>query len=519
MAFPPQAFPQHMLHFEQGTSYDRPITIPASDPSNTHAHAAEHSRRMPPAAAPLDPPLSSLAFYPPLSSDMSPPATSTPSGSSVDTPVYDEPLYPLPTIVGEGHIPYYQIEHQNQPDSYWSPDMFEPSQSQMQRSSSKPHGAYAAPGSAPAYSALASQMQYYGPPLGYPASAPAPSLMHHQPQVLPPMHSQPQYGAPPQTALYSCQGRAPPSYLNLQQNGYGLPQHQIQPPAYSRTQTVTTVTSTTTTFAQAPMCAPSGSHAYIHPQAHAPCHQQLQLQSQLRAHPHPHPHSQFGAPMAPVQGAGAQVHPALLPSQPSMPDIKQPRPQHPLPEWTKLSSPTIDELFPPETLELFQSSKSSRDTAPAPAKAEVPAEYDSEEVDMDSEDDEGEGDEEDEDEDEDADYEMEDDDDEDDEDEEDYTADDAPQVGAESSLGTPAPASYGQGLPSPAVPIQSQGTLPPFALLCQPVSDAVRNQFKTANPSLAGPGPVLPGDVFSNANSYWESAPLRYEHDHHAWVR
>ncbi|TFY81633.1 hypothetical protein EWM64_g2378 [Hericium alpestre] len=165
-----------------------------------------------------------------------------------------------------------------------------------------------------------------------------------------------------------------------------------------------------------------------------------------------------------------------------------------------MPSPTVDELFPAETLGLHNSDKE--------AEAQCDGDEDMSKEDEEADEDE---DEDDEDYDEEMDCEYEEDEDEDAEGDDDDEYEELPPTNT-----NPYPNAPSYGHPSDQnVPIP-RGTLSSFALLCQPVSDAVRSQFKApphaAAPELSLP-PTGPPDALAFCN--WESNLQAFD----PWVR
>ncbi|KAI0068014.1 hypothetical protein BV25DRAFT_504199 [Artomyces pyxidatus] len=429
-------------------SYDHPIPI-APSPSYTHPHMSSLS--------PFDFP------------------SHTPS--TIDTPVHD-PQRPSPLIADDSHAFHYSyFPHQNQ-ETPWHPsdlhiDQYpaapfvpSPSKSTLYGALGKPEprlpphahpmmGQWSICAHTCRHDAHSSWSagQHPHPPWGY-GDTP---INHAQVQLQPAFHPPPH----------------PPSYHHLANASSGFYPAQ-QPPQNHNTitktttatitvrsdsstrSTITTTTVTTETPATYARHPPPPSH-YRPDIISAPPVQQFPLYQQ---HPQPPP-QQYVQPPAPVP--------------PPVP-LYQPRPIHPLPQWTKIPSPVLEGLFPLEgavsdvvPAEHFAVAVGGKEHPWASPVAAATIE----EVEEESEDDE----------DEDSEYgdvEMEGDEDEDEE--EDELEDYAPFEHAfQAAPAFPEPQQHYSPQPAfPQPPLLSStatGTLSPFALLCQPVSDSVRNQF------------------------------------------
>ncbi|THH19684.1 hypothetical protein EW146_g1516 [Bondarzewia mesenterica] len=535
---------------ESGTSYDYPITIPPTRSTSAQIHDR---------AFDFDTSSSPFVHAHPYNTDMNTsfmPSASTPSGSSIDTPVYDGQMT-FPEIVGDGPNMIQQGDHLHsfQDGASWMPSVHEMDHSSIPSvfpPPSKPtlYGAVnecQVSNGAPAVFGMGTQST----PFGFGAGAgelvihqpgmvfqATPSQMgpvlqtqpdghrhqlpcshphaHQQSNARSQRHPHPYQRSQPQFHVRSHQQSYPPAYSHVSQPYFQQPQSQPPAPPFQnagpsyqqmQTTTISTIsngmsTSTTytaqTTTTQMTSCLP-----------HAPSLDPHQNPGTIPAQP---------VPAYPSIPASAVAPPDTFSS--SVP-LYQPIPKRTLPGWVKMPSPTVEELFPLETLNPPEQQPLPRSefvpVGLVPGSL-IPTGSRIEEIEEEEEEEDTEYNEEEEEEDADAEYDDDDDDmdaecedDEEDEGEYEEDEDDAPELSVVSAFQGGGvyfdqttlcmPTSYEPQLSEP-VP---SGTLPPSALLCQPISQSVRDQFRFP---LGQGSQQQPLAGFSSASAEWNPASM-----------
>ncbi|KAI0274916.1 hypothetical protein BC834DRAFT_21290 [Gloeopeniophorella convolvens] len=487
--------------FHYGSSYDTPIHIsPSPDFPRDQA-----------TTSPLTPYSASSDPYPyPASSIRGTASASTPSASSVDTPVHEG--FPAFPIIADDSCCYSL-----QDDSYsYSGQQAAPWMPSGQYNSFDCHP-FVPPPSKPSlngaicgHQALASAppplhrvmgQNYQHPSLGYPINS------------VDQVHSQASYAPIP--APVSSRAIAFPPTSHVQPSAPLVQQHQRSETtttvtyASTRSTTRTTQTSTsttTTTVLQNGFPAPAHTYATAAPM---PSQDYVSYAPASYASQPP----AFAQPQFTASGwdaSSASYHlppytapaPAPAPAAPASTPLYQPKPIHPLPEWTKKPSLILDGLVPLEPPIPDTAAPQTYAVAPLPRESSLPLDdswvygaavagatieemIEPRDIGQDDID------------------EVHDD---DDEDEDDYDDEDEDADMEEAEDGYDQvdfagldPTASGNIRTSPLDPAHAHGALPSAAaslssssLLCQPISDVVQNQFRA--PVVQAP---------ADANAYW----------------
>lgn len=561
---------------EAGTSYNYPIPIQPSQCTSTHIFDSGtfmgHTMTTPssPPFSHSPPSYSTTEMNNTTTTTQFTPPALTPTGSSIDTPVYDGHVT-FPEIAGDGPSTSQFGDHLHscQEGLGWMPS------EQLQVDQYNAHLLWAAPAKATLQQAPVPAPCHFGPAVGAlhapssygtgagsfvnPQRADAtvhvsqmaaalhahPVQHQHHSHPRPQMHQHanvrshpyqrpqphPSAHAHPRSHSHLSQAQRGQSHFHNAQTALLQQPHQQQ--HQQQMQSTTTISITTTTTS---MYAPQElTHmtSYGSQIAHAPPPEALHAHGTFTAQLHD---PAFPAVSAPAPSAAAYPAHAAPDASSSSVHLYQPIPQHSLPEWVRLPSPSVEELFPPEALDAFEKQRLQQgfsESVPAgvvrgtsldpgcsieEVATEVPieededadAEYDTDDEYVGSEDDgdsmksgpyedggdgafmdneveEGNA------------YSI------------DHIAHGALHACSEYIAGSALrfPSFYDSQSAEPAS--SSSGTLPASALLCQPISESVRDQFRTALPP-PGPAEQVPShmqmDGLAGAGNYWD--PVTY---------